>query len=81
MVEDYNGYSPNTFTIQKGIPVRWIIDAKAPYSCASNLASRQLGLNQYLVEGENIIEFTPVEEGSINFSCGMGMYRGSFKVK
>jgi plastocyanin domain-containing protein len=31
--------------------------------------------------GENIIRFTPQKEGTINFSCWMGMVRGKFVVK
>ncbi|MBI2411402.1 MAG: sulfite exporter TauE/SafE family protein [Candidatus Kerfeldbacteria bacterium] len=80
MTETARGYSPNKFTIQKGIPVRWIIDAQDSYSCASSLVSSALNVQKRLVAGENIIEFTPTETGKIAFSCSMGMYRGSFEV-
>lgn len=74
------GYTPNSFTIKKGIPVRWIIDSNGPYSCAASIMVRKFGIRKNLVEGENIIEFTPVESGVIPFSCAMGMYSGSFNV-
>ncbi len=80
MTESASGYSPNVFTIQKGIPVRWIINATDPYSCASAVVSQQLGIDQQLKPGENTIEFTPKETGSISFSCSMGMYTGAFNV-
>lgn len=80
MAETNSGYSPNEFTIRKGVPVRWVIDAQAPYSCASSLVMSKFNIRKNLVAGENIIEFTPTETGSINFSCSMGMYRGSFSV-
>ena len=80
MIENNNGYSPNNFTIQKGVPVRWIIDAKAPYSCASSLVVPKLKIRKNLQAGENIIEFTPQEAGRLPFSCSMGMYAGSFYV-
>jgi sulfite exporter TauE/SafE/copper chaperone CopZ len=80
MTEDSFGYKPNSFVIKKGIPVKWIIDAKNIYSCASSLVSRDLKLSTTLKSGENVFEFTPSETGTISFSCSMGMYRGSFTV-
>ncbi len=80
MTQRSNGYSPNKFTIKKDIPVRWIITSTDGYSCASALVSQKLGVQKYLQEGENIIEFTPTQLGTIPFSCSMGMYTGSFLV-
>lgn len=80
MEERSNGYFPNKFTIKKDMPVRWVIDAKDPYSCASALVSSKLGVRKNLQAGENIIEFTPKEIGKIKFSCSMGMYSGYFNV-
>ena len=80
MRQTSRGYSPNSFTIQKGIPVRWIIISEDQYSCASSIVSQKLGVRKSLQLGENIIEFTPDKTGSIPFSCSMGMYTGSFTV-
>ena len=80
MVEHNTGYAPNKFSIKKGVPVKWIIDAQAPYSCASSLVVPQLGIKKSLKAGENIIEFTPEKLGKIPFSCSMGMYTGVFIV-
>jgi len=80
MTEDGDGYSPNKFLIKKNIPVRWIIDAKNPYSCASALVLPKLKIRKFLEAGENIIEFTPTETGKLAFSCSMGMYTGVFNV-
>lgn len=80
MTETGSGYSPNSFTIRQGIPVRWIIDAQAPYSCAASLSMPKYNIRKYLKQGENIIEFTPKETGRIPFSCSMGMYTGVFNV-
>lgn len=76
-----NGYSPNKFTIKKGIPVKWVIDSMEPYSCASSLVIPKLGISKKLVRGENIIEFTPTEVGTLKFSCSMGMFTGAFEVQ
>lgn len=80
MSEGSRGYFPNKFTIKKDVPVRWVINAENPYSCASFLVVPKLNIEKTLKAGENIIEFTPQQEGRINFSCSMGMYTGYFKV-
>ena len=74
------GYSPNSFTVQKDIPVRWIITSESSYSCAAALIMPAYNISENLTPGENIIEFTPTKTGRIPFSCSMGMYRGSFTV-
>lgn len=81
MKQKNNGYFPNSFVITKDIPVRWVIDSDGPYSCAASILVREFGISKNLVRGENIIQFTPTESGSIPFSCGMGMYTGVFNVK
>ena len=80
MTQSANGYEPNYFTINKGIPVKWIVNSVDSNSCASSIVSSAIGVRKNLHPGENIIEFTPKETGIINFSCMMGMYRGSFEV-
>jgi sulfite exporter TauE/SafE/copper chaperone CopZ len=73
-------YSPNRFTIKNNIPTKWIIQSKASNSCSSSIISSKLGIRQFLQPGENTIEFTPTETGTIQFSCAMGMYIGFFEV-
>ena len=80
MTETSRGYTPNSFKIKKDVPVKWVIDAKDQYSCASALIMPKLGINKNLKIGENIIEFTPTETGKLPFSCSMGMYTGTFIV-
>ncbi|TSC92168.1 MAG: Heavy metal transport/detoxification protein, partial [Candidatus Berkelbacteria bacterium Licking1014_96] len=80
MTQKSNGYSPNTFTIKQGVPVKWVINSTDPNSCAASLYAKELNVRSYLKYGENVFEFTPTEVGRINFSCSMGMYRGYFEV-
>ncbi len=80
MVQLGNEYSPNSFTVRKGIPVKWIIDSQNQYTCAASIRMSAFGIAQYLREGENIIRFTPTQAGNVRFTCGMGMYSGIFKV-
>ncbi|MFA5155542.1 MAG: sulfite exporter TauE/SafE family protein [Patescibacteria group bacterium] len=80
MTETASGYQPNSFTIKKGRPVRWVIDARDPYSCASTILLNKYGIRKNLRAGENVITFTPTEAGRLPFSCSMGMYTGVFNV-
>ncbi|MCL6096655.1 MAG: sulfite exporter TauE/SafE family protein [Patescibacteria group bacterium] len=80
MTQSASGYEPNTFTIKKGIPVKWVINSVDSNTCASSIVSAALNVRQTLNPGENVIEFTPNEVGQIRFSCAMGMYTGVFNV-
>lgn len=79
MTVDINGYTPNAFYVQKGIPVKWIIDGKELNTCNNAIIARSLNLEFKIKSGENIIEFTPGDK-DINFSCWMGMISGVIKV-
>lgn len=79
MTVDNNGYTPNAFYVQKGIPVKWIITGSQINSCNNAVVVPSLNIQKTLTSGENTIEFTP-KDGDINFSCWMGMIRGIIKV-
>ncbi|HBI25732.1 MAG: Heavy metal transport/detoxification protein [Candidatus Wolfebacteria bacterium GW2011_GWC2_39_22] len=81
MTQGDKGYSPNKFTIKKGVPVRWIINSTSQYSCANYLVMSKYGIAEVLKPGETVIEFTPTEAGPLKFACSMGMYRGVFTVE
>lgn len=76
-----NGWEPNKFVLKKGIPVKWIIDGQEITSCNNAITVPKLGLEFDINKGEQVIEFTPTEEGTIPWSCWMGMIRGTFIVK
>ena len=75
-----SGYTPNVFTVKTGVPVRFEITSEAPFTCANFLVIPSLNVSRSLQKGQNLIEFTPATSGPINFSCGMGMYRGVINV-
>ena len=75
------GYEPNSFIIQKDVPVKWIINVVELNGCNNELISQKLGIDKKLQKGEQVIEFMPNEEGKIGFNCGMGMIRGEFIVQ
>jgi len=74
------GYKPNALVVQKGIPVKWIVNGEQLTSCNSTIVVPSLKIQKDLMKGENTIEFTPISAGDINFSCSMGMIRGVIKV-
>jgi len=76
-----SGWSPNSFVLKTGVPVRWIINAKEITNCNRAIQVPKYGLNFDLKPGEQVIEFTPTEAGVVSWSCWMGMIRGTFIVK
>lgn len=69
-------------TVQAGMPVKWIIDASqgSINGCNNEMIIREYSINHKFTEGENIIEFTPMETGTFQYTCWMGMIRGSITV-
>ncbi len=75
-----SGYSPNSFVIKKGVPVEWDIGVTELTGCNEELVMNAYGIDIQLKQGLNVLKFTPDKVGTIQFSCGMGMLRGSFIV-
>ncbi len=71
---------PAQIVLQKGVPVKWKIHNDKPQSCVTGIVVPKLGLDVPLKKGEQIIEFTPQQEGLITWTCTMGMTTGSFLV-
>lgn len=76
----YNGFEPSVIEIKKGIPVRWIIYGDQVTGCTNRIIVPSLNISKAINPGENVITFTPQNDGVINFSCWMGMVRGKFIV-
>ena len=68
--------------VQKGIPVKLIIQAgpRTINGCNNRIIIPKYKLEQKLKPGENIIKFTPLESGTVIYSCWMGMIRSSITV-
>ncbi|MFA7637583.1 MAG: sulfite exporter TauE/SafE family protein [Monoglobales bacterium] len=73
-------YEP--ITVQKGIPVKWIIKAekKDLNGCNNEILIPKFNIEKKLEVGYNTIEFTPTESGTFAYSCWMGMIRSSITV-
>jgi plastocyanin domain-containing protein len=75
-----SGYQPSTLTVKVGVPVRWEIDGQNVGGCTRDIVVPSLHIEKTLTKGQNLIAFTPTKTGTIPFSCGMGMVRGSINV-
>ena len=73
-------YSP--IVVQKGIPVKWTIKVEKGdlNGCNNPVTIPEYNFQIKLVQGDNIIEFTPKEEGNIIYTCWMGMISSNIKV-
>jgi sulfite exporter TauE/SafE/copper chaperone CopZ len=81
MTVDSRGFTPNKFVLKKGVPVHWIIDGKQLTNCNRAIQVPAYGLKFDVKQGEQTIEFTPAEVGTIRWSCWMGMIQGTFIVE
>ena len=77
-----SGRYPN-ITVQAGVPVKWVIDAPAGSinGCNYKILLKEYGIEYTFSVGENIIEFTPVKSGTVQYTCWMGMICGNIFVK
>ena len=76
------GRSYTPITVQKGIPVKWTIQAEKANinGCNNQMLIPKFNITEKLQPGDNVIEFTPTESGTIPYSCWMGMIRSSITV-
>jgi plastocyanin domain-containing protein len=74
--------SYENIVLQKGLPVKWNIQAALDNlnGCNNPIVIPKYNIEIRLQPGDNIIEFTPDETGVISYSCWMGMIRSSIKV-
>lgn len=73
-------YTP--IIVQKGIPVKWTINASQEglNGCNNPVTIPKYNIQKELVPGNNLIEFTPQSEGNITYTCWMGMVSSNIKV-
>jgi sulfite exporter TauE/SafE len=69
-------------TVQKGIPVRWIIKAREEElnGCNNAIIIPKLNMEVSFQVGDNIVEFTADEAGEIPYTCWMGMIKSKINV-
>ena len=77
--------SPNSYepiTVHVGVPVKWIIQADASdiSGCNNQVLVPKYNIQKKLVAGDNLIEFTPTETGTVPYSCWMGMIKSNITI-
>lgn len=76
------GYTPNSITLRKDVPVELSVFAGSATTCVREFVVPNLKINKVVPDKEPlIIKFTPRKLGKIPFTCSMGMYYGEFNVE
>lgn len=73
-------YEP--ITVKKGVPVKLNFHAEDGNinGCNNTIIIPEYGIEVPLNVGDNVVEFTPTETGTIPYSCWMNMIRSSITV-
>lgn len=90
MVDDYQtvttildsgSYKP--ITVYAGIPLKWTIVAErgSLNGCNNEIVIPEYGYQKKLELGDNLIEFTPKNTGTITYTCWMGMIRSKIIIE
>lgn len=76
------GYSPSTVRVRHGRPVRLVFDRQEASSCSEELVLGDFGIRRFLAPFQKtVVELTPNEPGTHDFTCGMGMLHGRLEVE
>jgi plastocyanin domain-containing protein len=76
------GYSPSIIRVKSDTPVRLVFDRQETATCSDELVFGDFGIRRFLPPFEKtVVELTPTEPGSYEFTCGMGMMRGRMVVE
>ena len=76
----YYGYP--SITVKAGIPVEWTINVPKGMlnGCNYRMYINEYDIEHTFTEGENVIEFIPDTAGTFQYTCWMGMQRGTIYV-
>jgi plastocyanin domain-containing protein len=75
------GYSPSTIALKAGVPTRLIFNREESSGCSAQLLIPAFGVEKPLPAfTQTVVEFTPTATGTFNFTCGMGMLKGTLVV-
>ena len=69
-------------TVYSGIPVKWTINVPEEVinGCNYKMVISTYGITHEFTPGENVIELTPGESGTIQYTCWMGMINGKINI-
>jgi plastocyanin domain-containing protein len=64
--------------VKAGRPVRLVFDRQETSSCSEEVVFADFGVRRYLpAHQQTAIDVTPTAPGTYEFTCGMGMLRGT----
>lgn len=76
-----NGFSPAKIRVKAGQPVLLTFDTKNK-GCASTVTFKGMKITKQLQDGKKtVVEFTPKKAGTITYTCGMNMLKGTIVVE
>ena len=75
------GFRPSSVSATAGVPLRLEFVRTTDATCATEVAFPALEITRTLPLNQPVnVEFTPAKTGTIEFACGMNMFRGSVVV-
>jgi plastocyanin domain-containing protein len=78
----HGGYDPAVIEVERDRRVRLTFDRQEDNSCSEEVVLGDFGVRTYLPAfAKTAVEFTPHDPGPHEFTCGMGMLRGTIRVK
>jgi len=76
------GYAPAALVAQAGLPLRLVFDRRDSSSCSEEIVLPAFGVRRFLPSGaRTTIDLPAPEAGQYEFTCGMGMLRGTLTVE
>jgi plastocyanin domain-containing protein len=81
-IEVAGGYAPAMVRVRAGRPVRLEFHRDETNACSEEVVIPDFRIRRFLPAHETTaVEFTPTSPGTHEFTCGMGMLRGSITVE
>jgi hypothetical protein len=75
------GYGPQNVVVKAGEPTKLDFKTRSGISCTNSVISKALGINTQLKKGDNFITLKDLKPGTYQYTCGMGMCRGTITVQ
>ncbi len=76
------GYSPSRVRLRAGQAARLVFDRREDSSCSEEVVIPDLGIRSFLPAHQRTgVDLPPARAGTYEFTCGMGMLRGSLVVE
>lgn len=76
------GYDPAAVRVRRGESVRLVFDRQETSGCSEEVVFGDFGIRRFLPPFQKtVVELTPTEAGTYEFTCGMGMLRGRLIVE